>query len=53
MLKALRTTDVKVIVINEAPFFPGSEIRPEVRAEVMRNFPENRLVGIFRVFWRQ
>jgi len=53
VLKALQSTDVKVVVINEGPFFPSSKMSPEVRAEVMRKFPESRLVGIFRVFWRQ
>ncbi|HUB01381.1 MAG TPA: hypothetical protein VL983_01800 [Terriglobales bacterium] len=53
VLRALRTTDVKVVVINEAPFFPSGEIDPAVRAEVARQFPENQLLGIFRVYWRQ
>lgn len=53
VLKALETSNVKVVVINEAPFFPGAEMNPAVRAEVMRKFPESRLMGIFRVFWRQ
>lgn len=53
VLKALRTTDVKVVVINEAPFFPGAQVSPEVRAEIVRKFPESRLLGIFRVFWRE
>ena len=52
VLQALKTTDVKVVVINEAPFFPLARMNPEVRAEVVRRFPESRLVGIFRVFWR-
>lgn len=52
VLRALRTTDVKVVVINEAPFFPLARMSPEVRAEVERQFPESRMVGLFRVFWR-
>jgi hypothetical protein len=52
VLKALQSTEVKVFVINEAPFFPLAQMNPKVRAEVMKKFPENRLVGIFRVFWR-
>jgi len=39
-------------VINESPFFPSARMSPEVRAEVVRKFPESRLVGIFHVFWR-
>jgi hypothetical protein len=52
VLRALRTTDVKVVVINEAPFFPVSQMSPEVRAEVMKSFPHSSLIGIFRVFWK-
>jgi len=52
VLKALQSDDLKLVVINEAPFFPSAKMSPEVRAEVMRKFPENELVGIFRVFWR-
>jgi Dolichyl-phosphate-mannose-protein mannosyltransferase len=52
VLKALQSDDLKLVVINEAPFFPAAKMSPEVRAEVMRKFPENQLVGIFRVFWR-
>ena len=52
VLKALQSEDLKLVVINEAPFFPSAKMNPEVRAEVMRKFPESQLVGIFRVFWR-
>jgi len=52
VLKALQSNDVKLVVINEAPFFPGAQMSPAVRAEVMRKFPNSRLVGFFRVFWR-
>jgi hypothetical protein len=53
VLKALQSDDLKLVVINEAPFFPSAKMSPEVRAEVMRKFPESQLVGIFHVFWRQ
>ncbi len=52
VLKALRADDLKLVVINEAPFFPSAKMSPEVRAEVERKFPESRQVGIFHVFWR-
>lgn len=52
VLKALQSDDLKLVVINEAPFFPSAKMSPEVRAEVARKFPESQLVGIFRVFWR-
>jgi hypothetical protein len=53
VLKALQSDDLKVVVINEAPFFPSAKMSPEVRAEVERKFPQSQLVGIFHVFWRQ
>jgi hypothetical protein len=53
VLKALRSDDLKLVVINEAPFFPTARMGPEVRAEVTRKFPESRMVGIFHVFWRR
>ena len=52
VLKALQSDDLKVVVINEAPFFPSAKMNLEVRAEVERRFPESRLVGIFHVYWR-
>jgi hypothetical protein len=52
VLKALQSDDLKLVVINESPFFPSAKMSPEVRAEVVRKFPESQLVGIFRVFWR-
>jgi Dolichyl-phosphate-mannose-protein mannosyltransferase len=51
-LKALQSDDLKLVVINESPFFPSSRMKPEVRDEVMRKFPNSRRVGIFQVFWR-
>jgi hypothetical protein len=52
VLKALKSDDLKLVVINESPFFPSARMSPEVRAEVVRKFPESQLVGIFHVFWR-
>ena len=52
VLRALRTTDVKVVVINEAPFFPLAQMSPKVRAEVMKSFPHSSHIGIFHVFWK-
>jgi hypothetical protein len=57
VLRALETSDVKVVVINEAPFFPGAQMSAEIQAEVMRRFPQSRVVeiahmGRYRVFWR-
>jgi hypothetical protein len=52
VLKALQSDDLKLVVINEAPFFPSAKMNSQVRAEVERKFPESQMVGIFRVFWR-
>jgi len=53
VLKALQSDDLKVVVINEAPLFPSSRMNPEVRAEVMRKFPNSIQTGFFHVFWRE
>jgi hypothetical protein len=52
VLKALESDELKLVVINEAPFFPSAKMNLQVRAEVERKFPESRLVGIFHVYWR-
>jgi hypothetical protein len=52
VLKALQSTDVKVVVIFESPYFPSAQTGPEVRAEVIRRFPRSRMFGIFHVYWR-
>ena len=52
VLKALESDDLKLVVINEAPFFPSAKMNLQVRAEVERKFPESRSVGIFHVYWR-
>ena len=53
VLKALQSTDVKVVVIFESPYFPSAQTGPEVRAEVIRRFPQSRMFGIFHVYWRK
>ncbi len=53
VLRALQSNDLKVVVINEAPFFPAGRMNPEVRAEVQRRFPYHTQAGIFQVFWRE
>ncbi|MGD0213699.1 MAG: glycosyltransferase family 39 protein [Terriglobales bacterium] len=52
-LKALQSDDLKLVVINEAPFFPAAIMGPEVRAEVARRFPYSSQFGMFHVFWKQ
>ncbi len=53
VLRVLQSDDLKLVVINEAPFFPSGAIDPEVKLEVTKKFPESRRFGIFHVFWRQ
>jgi hypothetical protein len=52
VLRALQSNEVKVVVINEAPFFPTGRMSPQVRAEVQRQFPDHAQAGIFQVFWK-
>ncbi|MGC1650971.1 MAG: hypothetical protein WA741_34530, partial [Candidatus Sulfotelmatobacter sp.] len=52
LLQALRSNDLKLVVINGAPFFPLARISPEVEAEVARKFPHSSQIGFFHVFWR-
>jgi hypothetical protein len=53
ILRAVQSEDLNLVVINDAPFFPGAAMKPEVRAEVMKRFPHNARFGIFEVFWKQ
>ena len=53
VMKALQSTDVKLVVIFESPYFPSAQTSPEVRAEVMRRFPQSQMAGVFHVFWRE
>ena len=53
ILKALQRADLNLVVINDAPFFPGAVMHPEVKAEVMKKFPHNTRFGIFEIFWKQ
>ena len=53
VLKALRTTDVKVVVLFESPYFPSAQTSPEVVADVMRRFPYSARFEPFHVFWKE
>jgi hypothetical protein len=52
VLRVLQSNELKVVVINEVPFFPSGRMSPEVRAEVVRKFPNSEVIGIFHVYWR-
>jgi hypothetical protein len=53
ILQVIQSSNLNLVVVNDAPFFPGAAMRPEVKAEVMRRFPHTTRFGIFQVFWRQ
>ncbi|MFY9672872.1 MAG: glycosyltransferase family 39 protein [Terriglobales bacterium] len=53
ILRAIQADDLDLVVINDAPYFPGAAIRPEVKAEVMKRFPHATRFGIFSVFWKR
>jgi hypothetical protein len=53
ILRAIQSEDLNLVVINEAPFFPGARTKPEVEAEVAMRFPHSRRFGIFQVYWKQ
>jgi hypothetical protein len=53
ILKAIQSDNLNLVVINDAPYFPGAAMRPEVKAEVARKFPNSTRFGIFQVFWKQ
>ena len=53
ILKAIRSDDLNLVVLNTSPYFPAAVMQPEVRAEVMRRFPHMAQIGIFQVFWKQ
>lgn len=53
ILKAIQSDNLKLVVINDAPYFPGAAISPEIKAEVMRKFPYSTRFGIFHVFWKE
>jgi hypothetical protein len=53
ILKAIQSDDLNLVVLNDAPYFPGAVMMPEVRAEVARRFPHTMRFGTFQVFWKQ
>jgi hypothetical protein len=53
ILKAIRLDNLNLVVINDSPYFPSSVMAPEVRAEVIKRFPQSTRFGSFEVFWRQ
>ena len=53
ILKAVDSGNLNLVVINDAPFFPGAVMKPEVKAEVLKRFSHGARFGSFEVFWKQ
>jgi len=53
IMKAVQSEKLHLVVINDSPYFPSSVMSAEVRAEVMKRFPNSTRFGIFLVYWRQ
>jgi hypothetical protein len=53
ILDAIQAEDLNLVVINDAPFFPGAVMQPEVKAEVTKRFAHSTRFGIFHVFWKR
>ncbi len=53
ILKAIQTDGLNLVVINDAPYFPGAAMRPDVKAEVFKRYPHTARFGIFQIFWKQ
>jgi hypothetical protein len=53
MLKVIDRDDLNLVVINDAPFFPGASFTPEAKAEVQKRFPHTTRFGIFQIFWKK
>jgi hypothetical protein len=53
ILKAIQSDDLNLVVVNDAPFFPGAAMRPDVKAEIASRYPHSTRFGIFQVFWKQ
>jgi hypothetical protein len=53
ILKVIQSDDLNLVVINDAPYFPGAVMRSDVKAEVIKRFPHVAHFGIFSVFWKR
>lgn len=53
MLRVIDRDDLNLVVINDAPFFPGAKFTPEAKAEVEKRFPHTTRFGIFQIFWKK
>jgi hypothetical protein len=53
ILRIIKSEELNLVVINDAPFFPGAVMQPSVKAEVAKRFPNSTRFGIFQVFWKR
>jgi hypothetical protein len=53
ILKAIQRDDLNLVVVNDAPYFPGAIMRPDVKNEIAKRFPHTARFGIFHIFWKQ
>jgi hypothetical protein len=53
LLKALESDDLKLVVITESSYFPGTQTGSKVLAEIVRKFPNHKEAGFFQIYWRQ
>jgi hypothetical protein len=53
ILQAIQRDDLNLVVVNDAPFFPGAIMRPDVKNEIAKRFPHTTRFGIFQIFWKQ
>jgi len=53
ILKAIESPDLKLVVINLAPFFPSALPDKHVVSEVQNKFPHVTRFGEFLVYWRE
>jgi hypothetical protein len=52
VLQAIDSRGLKLVVINDAPFFPSGRISPQLKYEIYRRLPNAARFGIFTVMWR-
>jgi hypothetical protein len=51
--RASRDQGLKVIVINQMPFFPSSKASPQVESLVNSRFSQRTQIGKYKIYWRE
>ena len=52
VLRAIQSPDLKLVVINEAPFFPAARPDPTLKSKLAQSFPYATRAGRFLIFRR-